>query len=328
MESITLEELCREVSSIGERRTVITFHSIGDTDSVAAAVGLQQVLKNATIASPDFITSNSRRILDGLGLGHSMISKEFDGTAETIILVDVNNLDDCGAFGSAISESSARLLVIDHHYGPEIRRGNARVFNDESYNSASSIVYEVMKRLGARIDPRAAKLIAIGIISDSAELRNSFSQTFAQLGELMRIGDTDYSSLTRELRHMAPIEDRKRFIGDLFNSRIIEENGMVLLCGHAGIHANKIADDAIRIGADAALFYTERKGEVSFSARLRPPLDREKGINLGAAMKALAEIIAGHGGGHPCAAGAYGPGVDGKERFIEAFMRKLSGGKQ
>ena len=327
MESITLEELCREISSIGERRTMITFHSIGDTDSVAAAVGIQGVLQNATIASPDFITSNSRRILDGLGFGHSMISKEFDRSAETIILVDVNNLGDCGTFGDMIGESEARLLVIDHHYMPEISRGNACVFDDESYNSASSIVYEVMKRLGARIDQRTARLIAMGIISDSAELKNSFPDTFVQLGELIRIGETDYPSLTRELQHMAPIEDRKRFIGDLFNSRIAEENGMVVLCGRADIHANKIADDAIRIGADAALFYTEHKDEVSFSARLRPPLDREKGINLGAAMKELAGIIEGHGGGHPCAAGAYGPGVGGKSRFIEAFMRKLHGGK-
>ena len=328
MESITLEGLCREISSIGERRAMITFHSVGDTDSIAAAVGLQGVLKNATIASPDFITSNSRRILDGLGLGHSMISKEFDSSADTIILVDVNNLGDCGAFGDVIEESKARLLVIDHHYSQEISRGNACVFNDESYNSASSIVYEVMKRLGARIDPRTARLIAMGIISDSAELTNSFPDTFVQLGELMRIGGTDYPSLARELQHMAPIDDRKRFIGDLFNSRIMEENGMVVLCGSAGMHANKIADDAIRIGADAALFYTEHNGELSFSARLRPPLDREKGINLGAIMKGLAETIAGHGGGHPCAAGAYGPGVGGKERFIEAFMRKLHGGKE
>ena len=47
-----------------DKRTLLTFHSIGDTDSISSAFALLKFFNNATIATPDFITGNSRRILE------------------------------------------------------------------------------------------------------------------------------------------------------------------------------------------------------------------------------------------------------------------------
>jgi alanyl-tRNA synthetase len=98
---------------------------------------------------------------------------------------------------------------------------------------------------------------------------------------------------------------------------------MLMLYGQARMHANKVADDAIRIGADVALFYTISKREISFSARLRPPLDAECDINLGKTMKSLAPLINGNGGGHPCAAGAYGTNRSNAPTFIKSFISEI-----
>ena len=182
-------------------------------------------------------------------------------------------------------------------------------FNDESYNSAASIVYDVLKSVDFGVERNLANLIATGILSDSAELRNAFPKTFIQIGELLEIAKIDYQSILLEMQHIATIENRAEFINDLFGAQVLITGKLLLVYGRATVHANKIADDGIKIGADASLFYSISEKEISFSARLRPPLDKVHEINLGKIMKELAPLIGGQGGGHPCAAGAYGPNL-------------------
>ena len=94
-----------------------------------------------------------------------------------------------------------------------------------------------------------------------------------------------------------------------------------------GFRANMDADDAIKVGADVSLFYSISSNEISFSARLRPLLDKERGIHLGKVMASLAPIIKGHGGGHPCAAGAYGRESDAAQEFVNSFISTVLNSK-
>ncbi|MGD0728550.1 MAG: DHH family phosphoesterase [Candidatus Micrarchaeaceae archaeon] len=302
----------------------ITFHSIGDTDCVSSAFGLLNYLPNASISTPDVITSNSRRIMERLGFDESTISNKIDENAEMIILVDVNNFEDCGRFREVLENFDGQILIIDHHSPSTIDKDNVTVFNDESFNSTASIVYEILKSLESKVDKNLANLIATGIISDSAELKNAFPLTFVQIGELLEKAEIDYQSLLLEMRHINTPQNRAEFIRDLFKANVMITGNLLIVFGKAEIHANKLADDGIRIGADVSLFYTHRKEEVSFSARLRPPLDRTYKINLGKLMKTLAPIIEGQGGGHPCAAGAYGPLTENTSKFIDMFMFELN----
>lgn len=323
MKNLNFESLKQLVESKRDARVMLTFHSVGDTDSISAAIGLKTLFKNATIASPDFITGNSRRIVEGLGFETNTIAKEFDDSADMVVLLDVNNFEDCGKFMPKLEGFKKTILIIDHHTPNQIPNENVMVFNDESYNSATSIVYELMKSTGIEVGKNLADLMAAGIISDSAELRNAFPKTFVQIGELLQRSGTDYQSMLLEMQHMASTETRVQFIKDLFNSKIEIINGLLMIQGSAGIHANKIADDAIKIGADIALFHSSNGKELSFSARLRPPLDKTYKINLGRIMKSIAPIINGQGGGHPGAAGAYGNNTSNVSQFIDAFMAEI-----
>ncbi|MDE1870651.1 MAG: DHH family phosphoesterase [Candidatus Micrarchaeota archaeon] len=329
MKELDFESLKHAINEISGKKVLVTFHSIGDTDSVSSSFAIRSILKNAAIATPDFITGNSRRILKRFGFDDQSVKTEFDRNADAVVLLDVNNFADCGAFRKELEGFRGRIIIIDHHTPNPMDQDNVYVFNDESYNSTASIVYEIMKSLGFKANENTSRLIAAGIISDSAELRNAFPNTFVQLGELLQNGGMDYQSLLLDMQHIAPVHNREGFITDLFSSKIIRSKSVLMLYGSAHVHANKIADDAIKIGADVALFYTSNNAEISFSARLRPTLDREYGINLGRIMKSLAPLVNGQGGGHPCAAGAYGSNRDGAqllmERFIEEIREKTSG---
>ncbi len=308
MEQLDFDRLAEFVSENKSKAVALTFHSVGDTDSVASSMALSYCMENSTVVAPDQITTNARATLSKCGFSSEEIKSEIPEGTELVVLLDVNNLEDCGPLGTKISDLNVPILVIDHHAPSKIEAERVLVFNDEGYNSASSIVYELMTEQGEEIDANMAKLLAMGIISDSAEFKNSTALTFSQLGELFSIADTDYMSMLHEFVHIAEPEVRAKTIRNLFGSAVEVREGLVFVHGATATHASVAADDAIRIGADLAVFVTEDAKELKMSARLRPTLDTEYGVHLGIIMKRVGKLIDGTGGGHPCAAGAYGQG--------------------
>ncbi len=321
-----IDKLKKFVEDNRSLRAMITFHSIGDSDSVASAIGMKKILKNAEIREPDFTTSNARLLLDNWSNGEAEIKKGFMEEAELVVLVDVNNFEDCGSFKENLGRTKAKILIIDHH-APSSVIANAEVFNDESYNSSSSIVYELCKAMGTDVDAHLAEVLAMGIISDSAEFKNATAQSFVQIGELLSIAGTNYQVLLEKYSHIAPAEVREHTIKDIMGAEIGSINGLIFVKGTTSTHAAIAADDAIKIGADIALFSSESEDEISFSARCRPPLDIEIGLHLGRVMKDISYNIEGSGGGHPCAAGAYGKRKEGKQNFIAEFEKRVFYGR-
>jgi len=303
---------------------MLTFHSIGDTDSVSSAFALAEYFANSSIAAPDFITTNSMRILEKLGLEEGSIKSGFDDSADLIIMLDVNNFEDCGPFTEKLRTFKNKILIIDHHAPQSMQKSNVMAFNDESFNSTASIVYELLKPMGVLITKTIAELLTLGIISDSAEFKNASYRTFEQVGELLNIANVDYVSLLSVMQHTASVDARQESIKDLLSAKTTMVAGLLFVSGTVKGHANQSADDAIKIGADIALFSSVSKHEVAFSARLRPPLDKELRLHLGQVMKSIAPIIGGHGGGHPCAAGAYGPSIPKANEFFDEFVANIT----
>jgi nanoRNase/pAp phosphatase (c-di-AMP/oligoRNAs hydrolase) len=324
MNIIDFEGLKSTLVAYREKRVMLTFHSIGDTDSVSSAFALAEYFTNSVISAPDFITNNSKRILERLGFGEGRIKTEFDDSADLVIMLDVNNFEDCGSFKDKLKAFRKEILIIDHHAPQSMPKSNVTVFNDEFYNSTASIVYELLKPMGLMITKAIAELLALGIISDSAEFMNASYKTFEQIGELLNIANVDYVSLLPVMQHMASVASREESVKDLLGAKTKVIMGLLFVSGTVKGHANQSADDAIKIGADVALFHSIGKREIAFSARLRPPLDRALRMHLGQVMKRIAPIISGTGGGHPCAAGAYGPSASNADEFSNAFISEVS----
>ncbi len=322
MEKIDFEALTSILKENKDKSIVLTFHSRGDTDSVSSAIALSTYFPNSKVLTPDMITSNSSRIIKKLGFEET-IPNQFDNTADMVVMLDVNNFEDCGPFARKLEQFTGKIVIIDHHLLKETGKDNTYVFNEESYNSAASITYKLLKSLGANVEKKIAKLLLTGIVSDSAELKNVTADTFTQIGELLKIADTDYQVLLDEMIHISDPGSRAKTMDDVRNASTTIEGEMLLVVGEAHAHANLAADAALRIGADFSLFRAENDSEVSFSARLRAPLDKKYGIHLGRMMKELAPIIKGSGGGHPCAAGAYGPINADWRKFQEMFMDQI-----
>jgi len=314
--------LAKILQSYSGKRAMLTFHSMGDTDAIASALILSKFFRDSSVATPDAITSHSKYILRKLGFDPESITNKFDAKADVIVLSDVNNLEDCGNFAEPLKRFNGEILVIDHHSPKTIER-QASVYNDERHNSAASIVFQVVELSDMALSKNEAALLALGIISDSAGLINSTSDTFIQIGNLLHIAGTSYAALTELLKSTPSADQRLLSIKELSSSEKNVISGILFVYGRAAYQANHMAEDAIRVGADVSLFHTISGSEISFSARMRPELEA-RGVHLGMVMKLIAPIIEGTGGGHPAAAGAYGPAKGKAKEFTEAFIKQVA----
>ncbi len=323
--------LCSTLKRYRNKRVLLTFHTIGDRDAVSSAVALSKYLPNSKIVTPDFITSNARHMLEQAGCTKK-ISKPLKLSADVIVALDTNNYEGFGSTKEAMLAFKGETLFIDHHLRPRKIDKDVYMFNDEGYNSTASIVFELLKRLGAKVDRETAILLLNGIISDSAEFRNATALTFAQISELLGLASMQYSDILEYFRQRIPTESRFNLITNIRNARIERVGDYILASGPtSSVPPNVIADYILRLGVDAAVFWNIDAKEVSISARLRPPLDRELHIHLGLIMQGVKDLLKGNGGGHPCAAGAYGPnkpaGTDAVNRILDELRQKFRYGE-
>jgi bifunctional oligoribonuclease and PAP phosphatase NrnA len=318
-----IESLKQTILQYRDKRVMITFHSVGDADALSSAFLVARFFPNHIIVTPDRITSNARRMLHNSGENPEAISNSFDKSAELIVMVDVNNFEGCEPLTSQLEKTSSTILIIDHHSPTTIEKENVLSFNDESHNSAASIVMDLLESARLQINSNEARMLLTGIISDSAEFKNSTPKTFMQVGKLLQIGKTTYPSIVEQMFIEPDPKSRAESAEDLFSSRMEVKSGLLFMYGRSKGPANIPADHAIRIGADVSIFINESASEVSISSRLRPPLDRKYGIHLGKVMRSLAPLIKGTGGGHPCAAGAYGGFKDGGPKFLDEFIHRI-----
>lgn len=322
MRALSMQELCGMLGGSRGRRVVITFHTIGDRDAVGSAMALASYFVNASVVTPDFITANARHMLSTLGLSGKVTGKLPDNT-EVVIVCDANNTYALADMGQRILEKGTELLFIDHHAPHDGGRAQDSIFNDESYNSTASIVYDALKLLGSDIAKETAVLLLNGIIADSADLQNSSPLTFRQIAELLETAGMTFSFVAQHFKAEVPTANRYRVIRDVFSAHAEMVGKYVLVYGKASEHANVVADAALRLDCDASVFWTASASEASMSARLRSPCDKELQIHLGAVMEDIGPMLGGEGGGHACAAGAYGPDREKAEQACMEAVRQI-----
>ncbi len=302
---LSFEELLEFFERNKGRKFLLTFHTIGDRDGVAAALGLSAMLNDSVVATPDYITNNAKHMI-GKADSDARIGSKFPEGVEAVVILDANRLELMGKFERRLRQFKGEILFIDHHSPPDRIPRNASLFNREDYNSASSIVYDVLKAGGAGIDRSRACMLINGIVADSADFQNSSAHTFMQISELLDSAGMLYSEVVENVHGAQSPEIRDMVLKDMFSANVAQYGNYLLVSGEAKFQANTAAETTLRMGADAAVFWSVRKGEASVSARLRSPLDKKLSINLGVMLGEAGRMLRGTGGGHPCAAGAFG----------------------
>ncbi|MFH1306251.1 MAG: DHH family phosphoesterase [Candidatus Micrarchaeota archaeon] len=283
-------------SSFKKKKAIITFHSLADLDACASALVLAQELGNAEIGMPDRINSESKRVLgknSGKFLKFLELRKKFPKAK--IILLDCNEK----SLLPHLHENEADVLIDHHALQKNSVDAKIKWINPEA-SSTSEMIGELVKNP----DAFQAKMLVLGILSDSANLANANAGTFSVLSKLLSKCNESYEAMHSMLRIPRSVESRMRVLEGLRNINFMQKGGIICAIAQVSSNESHVADAFIRAGADGAFVGAAGRNSARVSARVKQRMVAH--IDLPKLMGEVGKIIGGGGGGHPAAAGATG----------------------
>lgn len=299
-------DLKKVVRSLKELSSaIVTFHSRGDLDACCSAYVLAKYF-NFKVIAPDLPASRALKLLGKFGKKPVVWNGE-EIKEENFVIVDANSYS---LFPLKFREilKNKNKVVIDHHQQREDMIEGI-VFNDTSFNSSSSIVFEILKKTKKNIAKQDAILLLFGIVDDSADFRNSTPKTFEQISQLLKISEASfydvYQLLYSKETSKALLEEIKK-IEYKEVTRIVNGEKKKAIIALGIVKENfetRIAEILLSIGCNVAIIGSYSKEEKKLKISLRAL--NEKFINLATLANRVGWSLGGSGGGHKNAAGIY-----------------------
>ncbi|HEX9792675.1 MAG TPA: DHH family phosphoesterase [Planctomycetota bacterium] len=158
-----------------EGRLVLSTHRHPDPDGLGGLVGIQHLLKQAFELESDIVlegrirraeNAEMRRLLKIQAVPKGAVDA---GLYEGVILVDSQP----GFTHTHPPGALPVLAVLDHHEGPEGGGGDQVVpflWVDTDYGATSTMVYDLIRSFGVKLDQRTATALFCGIRYDTNDL--------------------------------------------------------------------------------------------------------------------------------------------------------------
>ncbi len=292
----------------GKERVVVMGHSIGDTDSFGASVGIYRIAKtlnrkaHVVVGELDASVNPIKDRFYSKEYEQDMLidgetAKELVDESTLLVIVDVNK----GSYTECpeLIEQAQSVVVIDHHRQAGDAIAKAVLFYIEPYaSSASEMVAEISQYIGngLRLHPAEADAMYAGIMIDTNYFSNKTGvRTFEAMAYLRRNG-ADSVRVRKAFREdleeykikAAAIQDTELYLGEY----AIAESSSKGVESPTVLGA-KIANSLLDINKVKASFVlTKYNGKIYISAR---SIDE---LNVQVMMEKLG------GGGHINMAGA------------------------
>jgi phosphoesterase RecJ-like protein len=178
-----------------------------DGDGLGSGLALMRYLRGRGIPCR-FVTEapvpRAYGFLDDYGAIEFLEPEDPVPAADLVIGLDAGEADRLGR-GARERAAGAKLVNIDHHVS---NRGYADVDWVEPEAAATGEqVFELLRALGAEIDPEAALCLLVALVTDTGRFcySNTTADTLARASELVRLG-ADPDRLQRELYASVPLE--------------------------------------------------------------------------------------------------------------------------
>lgn len=327
------------LSEFRSKRTIVTFHSLGDLDAVGSAIALQRALgKKCIIAPPDRPSSSARKLLDYT----EAPTVPFDA-------LKITDKDIIVALDSASPHLMAHLagikpdLLIDHHtrFGGEISGKHEIV--DPAASSTCEMLYFLLKPT----DRLSCIALLIGLISDTSAFKYATPRTFEAASALLEHSGISYSQILLIAvspesfsERLEAIRSCKSVAAERIGEHVIatamaksHEAHFAEILVHLGADVSFVGcegEDSHRAGHDGAHLSADKSGG-RISARMRDSMSGK--IHLDKIMFEVGKVLGGRGSGHELAAGASGakenlrPALGICVKLAEQQLHSSEGGK-
>ncbi len=183
------------------RKVAVTVHTHPDGDALGSGAAMVRYLHSrgcdATLAVPDPWPENIAFLTDGLevlsGSGERERAEELIRNCDLLVCLDHNSPTRAGCLESAVEDSGAFKLVIDHHPDPELQKYSL-VVSEPAASSTCELLYFVLSGLpgtaaGGGLPVGVGTPLMAGMLTDTNNFYNSVSsRTLIMAAALMDSG--------------------------------------------------------------------------------------------------------------------------------------------
>tara|TARA_A100000164_G_scaffold53588_2_gene42157 strand:- start:662 stop:1666 length:1005 start_codon:yes stop_codon:yes gene_type:complete len=176
------------------RKIILIPHSSPDADALGSCLALYHFFKDqndVSIISPNDYTEilNFLPGSENIIIHESKLSEELFKNADIIFTLDFNSLSRARNLSSFITNSSASIIMIDHHENPD-KYANITISNPKM-SSTCEMVYNFIITLDkSKMNYEIATCIYTGIVADTGSFRfpSTTSKTLKVGSELINYG--------------------------------------------------------------------------------------------------------------------------------------------
>lgn len=288
----------------------LILHQSADPDAVGSAAALAELLASKAGCTcslfAESLNRSAKKVAESFNLDFTPAEELANHT--TLVLVDLNNLEQVGTLVEHFPPASNRtVFCIDHHIlHPDLHQLAHFLLHDDRIRATAELVMRLWDASGLEMPPHVATLLACGIVYDTRHFAIAVNSTFDHLVKLLHQG-ADY---TQVLNLLSTPLDRSERIARLKAAQrvaVYDEFGLLIAVTRISSYEASVCRALIGLGADIAIACAVKEDEVRLSARCTTLVAQEYGLDLARhVMEPLGEMIGGAGGGHPTAAGANG----------------------
>ena len=288
-------------------------HRSADADAICSAYGLQGLLKRflpnvvVEIGCPQGINKPSKQLLNHMPITVNL--KPNIESAETIVLLDMNTIEQLDEVADTIKKSPAPKIIIDHHApSPETQQICKLCIIDEKAAANCELVYRLYSETHTQPTLNEAKALFVGIAFDTRHFALANSSTFQVVANLVAEGIDAQETLAQ---FAAPIDPSERTakLKACKRAKIVKVEGWIIALSNVSAFQAPAAKALVDLGAHMAAVAGKKNGKVEISLRCTRQFYEQGGVHLGVDIATpLGEFLDGVGGGHAMAAGVSGEG--------------------
>lgn len=303
-------------------------HRSADADSICSAYALQGLLKRflpdvvTEIGCPQGINKPSKQLLEYLPITINL--KPNIESAEAIVLLDMNTIEQLDEVADVIKKSPAPKIIIDHHApSPETMQICKLCIIDDKAAANCELIYRLFSQAQVNPNLNEAKALFIGIAFDTRHFALANSSTFQVIAKLVTEGIDAQQTLAQ---FAIPIDPSERLakLKACKRAKIVKLDGWIIALSHVSAYQAPAAKALVDLGAHMSAVAGKKNGKVELSLRCVRQFTEQTGVHLGVDIATpLGEYLEGIGGGHAMAAGVSGKGeIDAALKQCLALLKK------
>jgi bifunctional oligoribonuclease and PAP phosphatase NrnA len=310
---MSLTELISTLQESQASFILLLCHRSADADAICSAYGVQGLIKRflpnvvTEIGCPQGINKPSKQLLENMPITVNM--KPNIESAEAILLLDMNTIEQLDEVADAINKSPAPKIIIDHHApSAETQQICKLCIIDEKAAANCELVHRLYVQGKVVPTLNEAKALFIGIAFDTRHFALSTSNTLITLAKLVEEGIDVQETLAQFAIPIDPSERMAKLKAGK-RAKIVKIGNWIIALSHVSAFQAPAAKSLVDLGAHMAAVAGKKNDKVELSLRSTRQFYEKTGVHLGTDIAApLGEFLGGVGGGHAMASGVSGKG--------------------